>query len=300
MRRIVLALVVCGCGAEPQGTPDAGPDASSFAWEAETSTAVSALFGAWAPGDGSVFAVGDDVYRSPGDGTWTINDPRAARAISGRGATDVYAVGEAGTIAHRDDLGWLAQSSNTTNLLGGVWAGAGEVIAVGNLGTVLRSTGGAWATEATGAGTGDLLGVTGAGDTVFVVGAGGVVLRRSAGTWSVEVSNTGAFLSGVAAIDAFDVWAVGGDLVGSQTLLHYDGDDWTPDTRDGETLYGAYAVAADDVYAVGRAGTILHYDGTAWQAEPSGTTEDLYAVTGAGDDVWVVGAAGTTLRRVAR
>ncbi|MGA6924948.1 MAG: outer membrane protein transport protein, partial [Desulfosarcina sp.] len=63
-----------------------------------------------------------------------------------------------------------------------------------------------------------------------------------------------------------------------------------------EDLYGIWGSAANDLFAVGMAGTILHFDGTAWQAMASATTETLNEVSGtSGDDVYAVGDMGTIL-----
>jgi len=62
-------------------------------------------------------------------------------------------------------------------------------------------------------------------------------------------------------------------------------------------LQGVFAVATNDVWIVGNAGTVLHYDGC-WRAEPKATDVDLFAVWAAADGtVWAGGAAATTLRR---
>ena len=64
-----------------------------------------------------------------------------------------------------------------------------------------------------------------------------------------------------------------------------------------DDLRGVFAVAANDVWAVGDAGTVLHYDGC-WRAEPKATTADLNGVWASADGtVWVAGASATTLRR---
>ena len=55
-------------------------------------------------------------------------------------------------------------------------------------------------------------------------------------------------------------------------------------------LAGIWGSAADDIWAVGEAGTILHYDGKRWTASDSPTTAPLHAVSGsAADDLWAVG-----------
>src|SRR3989475_5490194 len=57
-------------------------------------------------------------------------------------------------------------------------------------------------------------------------------------------------------------------------------------------LFGAWAIDATDVLAVGEAGTILYSDGTSWSFRASGTTNTLYAM---GPCVGVVGARGSIL-----
>jgi hypothetical protein len=61
-----------------------------------------------------------------------------------------------------------------------------------------------------------------------------------------------------------------------------------------ENLHAIWGSRADDVWAVGDAGTILHWDGKDWKASAAafdlGKKPNLYGVWGsAADDVWVVG-----------
>jgi hypothetical protein len=76
--------------------------------------------------------------------------------------------------------------------------------------------------------------------------------------------------------------------------LHWDGSVWSPDSDSAipsGRLNGVWGSGAEDVWAVGDAGTILHWNGHAWAALSGGTTEALSAVWGSGpDDVWAVGA----------
>ncbi|MBE0564349.1 MAG: hypothetical protein IH621_00175 [Krumholzibacteria bacterium] len=65
--------------------------------------------------------------------------------IWGVGATDVFAVGESGTIARKQGAVWAAMASGTDEHLRAVHgAGADHVVAVGDNGTVLRLAAGAW------------------------------------------------------------------------------------------------------------------------------------------------------------
>ena len=57
-------------------------------------------------------------------------------------------------------------------------------------------------------------------------------------------------------------------------------------------LHGVFAIAADNVFAVGDGGTILHRDSSAWTAQSSGTNLNLLAVWAASaSDVWAGGEA---------
>ncbi|HZH04849.1 MAG TPA: hypothetical protein VEY30_13775, partial [Myxococcaceae bacterium] len=68
---------------------------------------------------------------------------------------------------------------------------------------------------------------------------------------------------------------------------------WENPLPQGNTLQGAWAVAANDVYAVGARGTVLRWDGVGWSRESLSTTEALEAVwAGTSNDVWVVGQGG--------
>jgi hypothetical protein len=66
----------------------------------------------------------------------------------------------------------------------------------------------------------------------------------------------------------------------------------------GQSLYGIWGAAWNDVWAVGAAGTILHYDGTSWTLKAQGlTTRTLFGVWGsASNDVWAVGQASSIFR----
>lgn len=66
---------------------------------------------------------------------------------------------------------------------------------------------------------------------------------------------------------------------------------WCDTTLQSNALAGVWGAGANDVWAVGEAGTILHWDGASWSPSASGTTVALRDVWGSGsDDVWAVGA----------
>jgi hypothetical protein len=139
-----------------------------------------------------------------------------------------------------------------------------------------------------------------------------VVEQWNGSSWTrLTTPNPGVadYLSGIAAISATDVWAVGYEWISYFTeiplLLHYDGTTWTPFNtsrlRFGQ-ISSVFARATNDVWAVGWTGNApnvkalaLHWNGTSWTrvAFPteSGGWIALKSVSGvATNDVWAVGS----------
>lgn len=71
---------------------------------------------------------------------------------------------------------------------------------------------------------------------------------------------------------------------------------WQNPLPQGNRLAHLWGAAANDVWAVGGAGTVLRWNGTLFSPYRSGTTRQLTGVAGSGPrDVWAVGEAGTLL-----
>jgi hypothetical protein len=116
-------------------------------------------------------------------------------------------------------------------------------------------------------------------------------------------------LTGLAVVNARDIWAVGsrGDDFDEPLVEHWDGTAWRvvgvpeppqPDPADpqGVGLVAVTAVAANDVWAVGESGLIEHFDGHVWRivngpGAPAGTRWNAVSARSAGD-VWAVGRSG--------
>ena len=148
-------------------------------------------------------------------------------------------------------------------------------------------------------------------------------------SWSIvpatQPPSSVASLSGVSALSANDVWAVGSSVIGSaasKTLVeHWDGSTWTVVPSPSLDNIGPYpannqlvdvvAIAPNDVWAVGTATTIvagealtLHWDGTQWTIVPNPGMNprfydaNLLGITAVGsNNIWAVGQITTSVER---
>lgn len=179
--------------------------------------------------------------------------------VNGTGADDAYAVGTGGAILHTDGTDWTAQASANTNDLNAVYG----TTAVGAAGTVVDVTTG----DATTDGTADFTDIY--TDTK---------IDTTDGT-SVWVSTEGTMFR-----------------TGKTGLLETsaDGNTWTTACTSPNELYSVWGAAADDVYAVGAAGTVVHYDGSC--TETNETDASLNGIWGSNSgDIYAVGSKGNVL-----
>jgi hypothetical protein len=122
--------------------------------------------------------------------------------------------------------------------------------------------------------------------------------------WSIVPSpnlGTSNFITGISAVAANDVWAVGyyynDDGSGGLMSMHWTGAQWDVVPVAGRgTLNDVVAISADDVWAVGGRDTntlILHWDGSQWSSVPSPTSEIgavLFGITAlSANNIWAVG-----------
>lgn len=199
------------------------------------------------------------------------------RAIWAADATNLWAVGDNGTILKGDGTTWTAQTSGTTQHLRAVWGtSATNLWAVGDGGTVLKGDGSTWTAQTSGT-TNALRGVWGtSGTNVFAVGDGGTILRSTNGTsWAATSSTTTNQLRAVHGVDASNIYAVGA----GGTILKWSGTAWAAQTS-GITsqLNAVFVVNSTNIWAVGTGGVVRKGTGTAWSAQTSGSTADLNGV----------------------
>lgn len=102
--------------------------------------------------------------------------------------------------------------------------------------------------------------------------------------------------------DIFGISALAADnafVVGAAgTVYHFDGTAWNQQSSSTtKDLLDVFALDASNVWAVGKGGTIIYFNGTTWVTQTSGSTKDLVGVYFVdATNGWAVGASGTILR----
>jgi len=194
--------------------------------------------------------------------------------VAATSASDVWAVGYAGSralILHFNGKRWRRIASPA---LPGVQSILADVTAI--------SAGNAWA--------------------VGLAGKKTLIEHWNGRTWTRVASPSpsgNAFLIGIAAASAHDIWAVGsGD---GTVILHWNGSVWrrvhSPSPHPAAELDRVTVISARDAWAVGSSGRgtlVVHWNGTAWQRTSSPAvrrTAGLTNVSGtSAHNVWAVGA----------
>lgn len=279
------------------------------------------------------------VFASCTTNTWCtepqpVTPAPLLHAVWAVSASDVFAVGEGGTILRRSSTAWTAMTSGTTNKLLGVWAtSSSNVWAVGVAGTILHFNGTAWSAVTSGT-TSDLDAVWGSSSTDVWFAATGSVLHWNGSALSTSASFSGHLLSvsgtgpsdvwvtgeltnlhhyngttwatvnpgagtstffSVLAVAAGDVWCT--DFNSPNDAMHLTGGNWVAKSP-GATLDSLSAFGANDIWGVGSSVTIAHWNGTAWTSSAlSGSSGTLWSVTTAPGHVWAVGDSGLIVHR---
>jgi hypothetical protein len=244
-------------------------------------------------------------------------------SVWGAGKDDVWAGGSGGTLIHWNGSQWTPATTGVKNTFNVVWGnGPTDVWAASSTEVVFHFDGAAWAPvpsvpsgntkapifAAWGDGSGAVRFGTSAYDLPDNARANQAVAKRTSDggvEWTGELGAATAY--GVWGSSADDVWLVGdnrrpGPGQAGWTLHGTRAQDgglaWSEtESQSMAVLEGVWGSSADDVWAVGGAGTIRHFDGRLrWESVPSPTVDALNSVWGSGpNDVWAVGDAGTIL-----
>ena len=239
-----------------------------------------------------VTAASSDGWATQTSGTtWTLY------GVWGTSSTDVFAVGENGTILHYDGVVWGPMNSGVLVTLFGVWGSSSmDVFAVGQNGVICHYDGTGWSGMSSGTSK-HLRGVWGtSSDNVYAIGNNGTILNYNGTSWDNVTSNTSTHLNGIWGSCSTDVFAVGATGING-LIMHYDGATWSPSSATGHPDFlGIWGAASDNVFVVGGEGTILRYDGASWNPMTTPVASPLNAVWGVSPtDIFAVGAEGRVL-----
>ena len=233
--------------------------------------------------------------------------------------TDIWAVGNAGTVLHWDGTAWrkvnLGAASTSRNLFD-VWAsGPNDVWVVGATGTmmgdraiILRWNGTAWTTVPNGS-TRDLNGIHGlsaneiyaVGENTFSVGDPGEFWKWNGSQWSPMSNSVNGRLWRVWAVSSTEIWAMG--LVG--TLIKHNGSMATAvnlssiGATSSTQFRQMWGTDSNNLFLVGGSGFAARYNGTWNRITQTATTfHTLYSVYGttATGTVYAVGGGGWLFR----
>ena len=200
------------------------------------------------------------IYRWNGSTTWsTTPSPTGAKlwGLFGRGPSDIWAVGEAGTLVHYNGTSWSTVTSGTTKNLYSVWsASATDVWAGGEKGTMLHGDAATFAPVASGT-TSDVEAVWGTGASdVWSAGLG--IFHWNGTSWGPTIAtaaNTYFYYSSISGSGPNDVWFARGDA-----LIHWNGTALTVDQNLSSIVEPAavWSSGVGTVWLVGSYAEVLH------------------------------------------
>lgn len=187
------------------------------------------------------------------EGTWSVmNSPtsHALYEVWGASGSDVFAVGDNGTILHYDGSNWALMLSETSQSLYSIWDASGsDVFAVGDNGTIMHYDGTSWNLMASGT-VNALYGIWGfSGSDVFTVGSNGTILHYDGSNWEIMDSGISS--------DLYAVWGFLGNYP-----------EW------------GFLGTGICVYATGDNGALLAYNGIAWSQMEVSTQEAICDIGG--------------------
>jgi len=291
-----------------------------------------------------------DVWGFPGGGAWAVglrgesirfdgkrwhSEPTGClmnlHGVAGQSPTQMWAVGDGGTLLERRGRGWTRAAGGLQQDLVAAAVAGGEALALGQRGMLLkRNRRGDWRQ----AGNLPLLGtyrdLTTSGSRWVAVGDRGLMVVREGTRWERVSTNTPEDLRAVyssegtvvavgtrgsiirlvgdavvrdrppTGLDLHDVWGDGRTLyaVGTRgVMLKFDGEHWTElQTGVLADLHGVWGVSPQRVIAVGEGGTILSLERGRFSRHSSPISQTLQAVWGTEEAIYAVARNGGVIR----
>ncbi len=293
---LALALAGAACSSHPAPPP---------AWAALFQELPAPLLSAWEAPTGELYAVGGNagrslVLRHDSNGWWEM-DPGTSAAlwwVTGRSASDVYAVGERGVVSHFDGQRWQVLREGPEEVFwGAAVSGADMVLVGGHLAlslsgpraVVLRERRFLSVDVSALPSRANLFKVAATPDGVVVVGDEGVAARLSADALVPENTGSAERLFTVFS-GAPGTFAVGG--LGRALLLQRTEGGWSERRWLGErapALSGGAVGTSGELAVVGERGFIAQGREGALVEQAAVTSNGLHAVTRAGQGYVAVG-----------
>jgi len=257
-----------------------------------------------------MLACGEDSENpaAPASSSWSAvpsGTTKHLRAVWGVSDTDVFAVGDSGTVLRFDGLSWAPMPIGTKADLTGIWGtSASNVFATSSNDTVFHFDGVAWRDTVQSAGR-QWLCVWGASSAdVFLANDQNEIVRHETTGWETMVVPPGYFaeprintLWGSAANDVFA--GRKGDI------LRYEGVDWEQSHFDANIEFLAvWGSSGTNVFAAGQLNghtpAMVRFNGTVWEdvniPPLASNTTSLRAIWGtSASDVYCVGDGGAIL-----
>ncbi len=192
----------------------------------------------------------------------------------GTSPTDMWAVGNKGTILHFDGHSVAPVSAGVTTDLSDVWGTSStDVWAVGAGGTVLHFDGHAFVPVASSTNVALRAVFTARPNDVWIGGDASTLLHWDGSALSpvaLPGVPTDATIYDIHGIAPNDIWLVCGDDSSGAIMVHYDGTTWSPTVVGGSQMMRVWILATNDVWTVSAytsSGGVVHYahfDGTTW------------------------------------
>ena len=252
----------------------------------------------WAGGAGSGTASGATALQHWDGASWTPFTWNGGdiNGLWGTSSTNVYAAAT-GNVIHWNGASWSAESYTPAAALLTIWgSSATDIYAGGQSGTLAHYNGTTWSTlSGTGIVAGEsVTGIWGTSSSnVYVAtasGTAGLGLHRWNGTaWSI-VNAGDPRIRSIWGSSATDIY-VGGDF---GFLAHWDGASWTTLTGFGSTsndgIQAIWGASSSNIYLATAGGTIWHSadSGAHWYSLANSGIR-LFALWGTGRDVFSVG-----------
>ena len=271
------------------------PPCAAGTWCVEATPAgTSTLHDVWAASATDVFAVGDNgtIMRRQNNEWVMMNSgtTQSLRGVRGTSASNVWAVGLGGTVLHYNGAAWSTVSVTAANI-DAVWlADANNIFLCGG-NTVWRSSNGGASFTASALG-GTLFSISGvSANEVYVTGENAYVRKWSGSSWSTinPGAGTSTYFS-VLAMGAGDVWV--SDFTPSKETMHLTKGKWAAKATSYSIFQGMHKSSSTEVWGAG--GTkVGRFNGSSWTTSaPFGSGASLWSVTGAPGHVWTVGSNG--------